>query len=48
MNKKYILIVGGAGNIGSYTNKLFNQKGYKALIYDNLIYGHKEAVKWAE
>lgn len=43
-----ILIVGGAGYIGSHTNKLLHQKGYKTLIYDNLIYGHKESVKWGE
>ncbi len=43
-----ILIVGGAGYIGSHTNKLLNQQGYKTLVYDNLIYGHKEAVKWGE
>lgn len=43
-----ILIVGGAGYIGSHTNKLLNQKGYRTLVYDNLIYGRKEAVKWGE
>jgi UDP-glucose 4-epimerase len=41
-----ILIVGGAGYIGSHINKMLNQKGYDTLIYDNLVYGHKEAVKW--
>lgn len=34
--------------IGSHTNKLLNQQGYETLVYDNLIYGHKEAVKWGE
>jgi len=43
-----ILIIGGAGYIGSHTNKLLTQKGHKTLVYDNLIYGHKEAVKWGE
>ena len=43
-----ILITGGAGYIGSHANKLLNQKGYKTIIFDNLIYGHKEAVKWGE
>lgn len=36
-----ILIVGGAGYIGSHTNKLLKQKGYQTLVYDNLIHGHK-------
>ncbi len=43
-----ILVVGGAGYIGSHTNKLLTQKGYQTLVYDNLIYGHKESVKWGE
>ena len=43
-----ILIVGGAGYIGSHINKELSKKGKKTLILDNLIYGHKEAVKWGE
>lgn len=43
-----ILVAGGAGYIGSHTNKLLVQKGYKTLIYDNLIHGHKNAVKWGK
>lgn len=41
-----ILIVGGAGYIGSHINKLLNEQGYNTVIYDNLVYGHREAVKW--
>jgi len=41
-----ILIVGGAGYIGSHTNKLLSKIGYKTIVYDNLIYGHTEHVKW--
>jgi len=43
-----ILIAGGAGYIGSHTNKLLNQKGYSTVVFDNLIYGHREFVKWGE
>jgi UDP-glucose 4-epimerase len=43
-----ILIVGGAGYIGSHINKTLAKSGYKTLVYDNLIYGHREAVKWGE
>ncbi|MEW5745718.1 MAG: UDP-glucose 4-epimerase GalE [Nitrospirota bacterium] len=43
-----ILIAGGAGYIGSHTNKLLNKKGYKTIVFDNLIYGHREFVKWGE
>lgn len=41
-----ILIVGGAGYIGSHINKMLNQQGYETVVFDNLVYGHKEAVKW--
>jgi len=41
-----ILVVGGAGYIGSHINKLLNQQGYETVVFDNLVYGHREAVKW--
>ena len=45
MNKT-VLVTGGAGYIGSHTCKMLNHHGYIPVTYDNLIYGHKEAVKW--
>lgn len=41
-----ILVVGGAGYIGSYMCKYLSKRGYQPVVLDNLIYGHKEAVKW--
>lgn len=41
-----ILIVGGAGYIGSHVNKALNEKGYDTVILDNLSYGHEESIKW--
>ena len=43
-----ILIVGGAGYIGSHMNKILNQRGIETLVLDNLVYGHHEAVKWGK
>lgn len=43
-----ILIVGGAGYIGSHINKELNKQGYKTVIFDSLVKGHKEAIKWGE
>lgn len=43
-----ILIVGGAGYIGSHMNKMLNQRGLETLVLDNLVYGHREAVKWGQ
>ena len=39
-----ILLTGGAGYIGSHTNKLLCKKGFKTVIIDNLVYGHKEHI----
>lgn len=41
-----ILVCGGAGYIGSHINKQLHKEGYETVVFDNLIYGHREAVKW--
>ncbi len=41
-----ILVIGGAGYIGSHMCKYLSQKGHRPVVLDNLIYGHREAVKW--
>jgi UDP-arabinose 4-epimerase len=41
-----ILIVGGAGYIGSQTAKRVAQAGLQPVVFDNLVYGHRWAVKW--
>jgi len=43
-----ILIVGGAGYIGSHINKELNKQGYKTVVFDNLSSGKKDLVKWGE
>ena len=43
---KNILVIGGAGYIGSYMCKYLARNGYQPIVLDNLIYGHREAVKW--
>ena len=43
-----ILITGGAGYIGSHTNKLFSQRGYDTVVFDNLVYGHRSFVRWGD
>lgn len=39
-------MTGGAGYIGSHACKALAQAGYEVVVYDNLIAGHREAVKW--
>lgn len=41
-----ILIVGGAGYIGSHLNKEISKKGIETVIFDNLSYGHRDFIKW--
>lgn len=41
-----ILIVGGAGYIGSHVNKLLSQKGHQTIVFDSLVTGHADFVKW--
>lgn len=43
---KHILVVGGAGYIGSHMCRYLAEHGYTPLVLDNLVYGHREAVQW--
>ena len=40
-----ILVTGGAGYIGSHTVNALNNAGYKVIIVDNLVYGHRDLVE---
>lgn len=39
-----ILVTGGAGYIGSITNMELWKRGVETVVFDNLIYGHRQAV----
>jgi len=41
-----VLVTGGAGYIGSHACKALAQAGYQPVAYDNLVYGHRWAVRW--
>lgn len=43
-----ILVTGGAGYIGSHTNKALNNAGYETVVLDNLVKGYESFVKWGE
>jgi UDP-glucose-4-epimerase GalE len=43
---KTILVTGGAGYIGSHACKALARAGHRPVTYDNLVYGHREAVRW--
>lgn len=41
-----ILVIGGAGYIGSSTSKALSRAGHSVTVYDNLSTGHRDLVKW--
>lgn len=41
-----VLVTGGAGYIGSHACKALAKAGYTPVTLDNLVYGHRWAVKW--
>lgn len=43
-----ILITGGAGYVGSHCAQALAAAGYESIVFDNLLYGHREFVRWGE
>ncbi|MBV8051297.1 MAG: UDP-glucose 4-epimerase GalE [Acidobacteriaceae bacterium] len=43
-----VLVVGGAGYIGSHAARELRHKGYEAIIYDNLSTGHRQLAEGFE
>ena len=41
-----ILVLGGAGYIGSHACKALAAAGHTPVVYDNLVFGHRWAVRW--
>jgi UDP-glucose-4-epimerase GalE len=41
-----VLVVGGAGYVGSQTAKAIARAGSVPVVFDNLVHGHPWAVKW--
>jgi len=43
-----VLVTGGAGYIGSHAAKALHRAGYRVVVYDSLVAGHRGAVKYGE
>lgn len=41
---KTVLVLGGAGYVGSHTVKDLIKNDYRCIVVDNLVYGHRDAV----
>src|SRR5690606_29128823 len=39
-----VLVTGGAGYIGSMTIQHLKSAGYDPVVFDNLVYGHRESI----
>src|SRR6266850_1988147 len=48
MSEGSVLVTGGAGYIGSHAAKALHQAGHRVVVFDNLVAGHREAVKYGE
>jgi UDP-glucose-4-epimerase GalE len=43
-----VLVTGGAGYIGSHACKALARAGYRVVVYDNFVAGHRQAVKFGD
>ena len=41
-----VLVTGGAGYVGSHAAKALSHAGYRVVVFDNLVAGHRAAVRW--
>lgn len=46
LGRRKVLVIGGAGYIGSHSCKALARAGYEPICYDNLVHGHRSAVRW--
>lgn len=42
------MVTGGAGYIGSFTVRALKENGWQPVVFDNLVYGHRQAVRGIE
>jgi UDP-glucose-4-epimerase GalE len=41
-----VLVTGGAGYVGSHAAKALHRAGHEVVVFDNLVAGHREAVRY--
>lgn len=45
---KKVMVIGGAGYIGSHTCKYLASEGIEPVVFDNLSEGHRDFVRWGD
>jgi UDP-glucose-4-epimerase GalE len=43
-----VLITGGAGYVGSHCAKAVSASGHECVVFDNLLFGHREFAQWGK
>jgi UDP-glucose-4-epimerase GalE len=43
-----ILITGGAGYVGSHCAKALGEMGHEGVVFDSLLFGHREFARWGK
>jgi UDP-glucose-4-epimerase GalE len=43
-----ILITGGAGYVGSHCARAVAENGHEAIVFDSLVFGHREFSRWGQ
>lgn len=46
MTGSVVLVTGGAGYVGAHACRALAAAGYFPVVYDNLVTGHRDAVRW--
>ncbi|HYM26428.1 MAG TPA: UDP-glucose 4-epimerase GalE [Vicinamibacterales bacterium] len=47
-SSRTVLVTGGAGYIGSHAAKALTRAGYRVVVYDSLVAGHRQAAKFGD
>ena len=47
-DRRSVLVTGGAGYIGSHAAKALSRAGYHVVVFDNLVAGHRQAVRYGD
>lgn len=47
-SSRKVLVLGGAGYVGSHTCKVLAKDGFEPVVFDNLSTGHRSFVRWGD